>query len=134
MNIQPLRKFSTTFLCVLFVCLPETIIAKRRVPAGGRVAVIVDERLSALRATPELSGVLLRRMGRGTLVAVREKEEIDRGLFFIGSTSTVEPVAGSSARLWSHLRARATIPGYCVLSKVRGFRSCRTRANLSRLF
>jgi hypothetical protein len=81
-NIQPLRKFSTTFLCVLLVCLPEAIIAKRRVPPGGRVAIVVDERLSALRVTPELSGVLLRRMGRGSLLAIRGERRNRDGVAF----------------------------------------------------
>ena len=82
MNVQPLRKFSTTFLCALLVFLPETIIAKRRAPAGGRVAIVVDERLSALRVTPELSGVLLRRMGRGTLLAIRGERRNRQGVVF----------------------------------------------------
>ena len=82
MNIQPLRKFSTTFLCVLLVCLPEAIIAKRRVPPGGRVAIVVDERLSALRVRPELSGVLLRRMGRGSLLAIRGERRNRDGVAF----------------------------------------------------
>jgi hypothetical protein len=81
-NIQPLRKFSTTFLCVLLVCLPEAIIAKRRVPPGGHVAIVVDERLSALRVTPELSGVLLRRMGRGSLLAIRGERRNRDGVAF----------------------------------------------------
>jgi hypothetical protein len=54
----------------LFVLEPVTAMAKRRPPSGGRVAIVVDERLSALRATPELSGTLLRRLGRGGLVAI----------------------------------------------------------------
>jgi len=81
-NVQPLRKFSTTFLCVLLVCLPGTIIAKRRAPAGGRVAIVVDERLSALRATSELSGVLLRRIGRGSLLAIRGARRNRDGVVF----------------------------------------------------
>lgn len=62
MNVQSLRKFSLLLICVVSLFLPATAFAKRRVPAGGRVAVVVDERLSALRTTPELSGILLRRM------------------------------------------------------------------------
>jgi hypothetical protein len=81
-NVQPLRKFSKTFLCVLLVFLPETIIAKRRAPAGGRVAIVVDERLSALRTTPELGGVLLRRMGRGSLLAIRGERRNRYGVVF----------------------------------------------------
>jgi len=43
---------------------------KRRPPAGGSVAVVVDERLAALRDAPELSANLLQRLGRGRFVAV----------------------------------------------------------------
>lgn len=83
MNIHPPRKFLSTFLCVLLVFLAATTLAKRRAPAGGRVAVVVDERLSALRATPELTGVLLRRMSRGALVAIRgEKRNRDGVVFY----------------------------------------------------
>lgn len=67
----------------MLVFVPATISAKRRAPAGGRVAVVVDERLSALRATPELTGVLLRRMTRGVLVAIRgEKRNRDGVVFY----------------------------------------------------
>ena len=71
MKIHCPRKFSSVFLGLLFLSLPATLLAKRRAPLGGRAAIVVDERLSALRATPEFSGRLLRRMGRGALVAVR---------------------------------------------------------------
>ncbi len=43
---------------------------KRRPPAGGRVAIVVDERLAALRDSPSLSAKLMRRLGRGRLVAI----------------------------------------------------------------
>jgi hypothetical protein len=70
-------------LFVFLVLFPGTSFAKRRAPAGGRVAVVVDERLSALRTTPELSGALLRRMGRGALVAIRgEKRNRDGVVFY----------------------------------------------------
>jgi len=81
-NTQLLRKFPPVFLCVFLVFLPATTFAKRRAPAGGRVAFVVDERLSALRATPELSGRLLRRMGRGSLVAVRAEKRNRDGVVF----------------------------------------------------
>jgi hypothetical protein len=81
-NIQCLQKFSAVLLCVLLVLLSATAFARRRAPAGGRVAIVVDERLSALRATPELSGVLLRRVGRGGLVAVRGEKRNRDGIVF----------------------------------------------------
>jgi hypothetical protein len=47
------------------------------------VAVVVDERLSALRAAPAFSGVLLRRVSRGALVAIRgEKRNRDGVVFY----------------------------------------------------
>ena len=82
MKIHWPRKFSSVFLCLLFLSLPVTPLAKRRAPAGGRAAIVVDERLSALRATPEFSGRLLRRMGRGALVAVRGEKRSRDGVIF----------------------------------------------------
>lgn len=54
---------------------------KRRVPPGGRVAVVVDERLSALRAAPDLRAKLIERLSRGRLVSIRGERVID-GLRF----------------------------------------------------
>ena len=89
MNTHWLWKFITSALCVSLVLLPINSFGKRRPPAGGRVAVVVDERLSALRATPELSGRLLRRMGRGALVAVTsEKRSRDSVVFYRVSVTT----------------------------------------------
>jgi hypothetical protein len=55
---------------------------KRAPPPGGRLAIVVDERLSALRSTPELRGVLLRRIGRGSLVAIRGEKRNREGIVF----------------------------------------------------
>jgi hypothetical protein len=54
---------------------------KRRVPPGGRVAVVVDERLSALRAMPDLRARLIERLSRGRLVSIRGDKVVD-GLRF----------------------------------------------------
>jgi hypothetical protein len=43
---------------------------RRRPPALGSVAVVVDERLSVLRDAPRPSAGLVRRLGRGSFVAV----------------------------------------------------------------
>ena len=88
MNVQSLRKFSLLSVCLVALFLPATAFAKRRAPAGGRVAVVVDERLSALRATPELSGILLRRMGRGALVAIRGEKRSRDGVVFYRVNAT----------------------------------------------
>jgi hypothetical protein len=82
MNISALRKFVPSCLLLFLVLLPAGSLARRRPPAGGRVAVVVDERLSALRATPELSGKLLRRMGRGSYVAIKGEKRSRDGVVF----------------------------------------------------
>lgn len=57
-----------------FVLLLTTSIVeaqrRRRPPAGGSLAVVVDERLSALRDAPRPSASLIQRLGRGRFVAV----------------------------------------------------------------
>lgn len=82
MKIHSLRKFipAVLFLCLFLLAVDS--FARRRPPAGGRVAIVVDERLSALRATPELSGMLMRRMGRGAFVAVKGEKRSRDGVVF----------------------------------------------------
>ena len=81
MNSHSLR-IILGILWVFLAFLPVSSFAKRRPPAGGRVAIVVDERLSALRATPELSGMLLKRMGRGAFVAVKGEKRSRDGVVF----------------------------------------------------
>jgi len=76
------RNFS---LLVFLLCggLPgDTSAQKRRVPPGGHTAVVVEERLAALRGTPDLSGRLLSRLGRGRLVSIRGSTRSRDGLNF----------------------------------------------------
>lgn len=83
MNIASLRKFLLLLLTSIFLApLHMTALGKRRPPPGGRVAIVVDERLSALRTTPEFSGKLLRRIGRGGLVAIRGEKRNREGVAF----------------------------------------------------
>ena len=72
-------------LCVCLILFAYGIgIAQRKPPAGGRLAVVVEERLAALRATPQLNGRLVRRLGRGRMVAVRSaKTSADGVTFFL---------------------------------------------------
>jgi hypothetical protein len=70
-------------LCVLLILFAaNTILAQRKPPAGGRLAIVVDERLAALRATPQLNGKLVRRLGRGRMVAVRSTKTGADGITF----------------------------------------------------
>jgi hypothetical protein len=65
------------------LCAPAQAQKKRRrVPAGGRVAVVVDERLSAVRDAPQLSANLVQRLGRGRYVAVAGVRESKEGVTF----------------------------------------------------
>lgn len=81
-NRALIRISQTLLLCVSLCALETTVLAKRRAPAGGRLAVVVDERLSALRARPELSGLLLRRISRGVLVAITGAKTSREGVVF----------------------------------------------------
>jgi len=71
-------------LCLLLIIFPQIIVVaqKRKAPVGGRLAVVVDERLAALRTTPQLNGRLVRRLGRGRLVAVRAVKTSSDGIVF----------------------------------------------------
>ena len=55
---------------------------KPRVPPGGHLAVVADERLAALRAAPDLSARLVRRLSRGRLVSIRGFSRGRDGLTF----------------------------------------------------
>ncbi|HJP92613.1 MAG TPA: hypothetical protein VJ875_11710 [Pyrinomonadaceae bacterium] len=71
--------------CVLLLVVfnPTPTFAQRtKPPAGGRLAIVVDERLAALRATPQLDGKLVRRLSRGRLVALRSMKISRDGITF----------------------------------------------------
>jgi hypothetical protein len=71
------------FALMLFLSVPSHAQGRRRPPSGGRVGVVVDERLSALRDGPELSANLLRRLGRGRFVSVTGEREGRGGVTFL---------------------------------------------------
>src|ERR1700741_4691514 len=78
-----------TFCLLLFLTIPTTIVAQRKAPAGGRLAVVVDERLAALRAMPQLNGRLGRRLSRGRLLAGRAmKTSADGVVFYLVNLSS----------------------------------------------
>ena len=75
------HKLTLCLLLILFLQIAG--FAQKKPPAGGRLAVVVDERLAALRATPQLNGRLVRRLGRGRLVAVRSAKIGADGITFL---------------------------------------------------
>jgi hypothetical protein len=71
-----------TTICIVLFSINTVTAQKQRRPPGGRIAIVVDERLSALRVTPELTGKLVRRVGRGKLVAIRSVKTGSDGIAF----------------------------------------------------
>ena len=55
---------------------------KKRVPPGGNLAIVADERLAALRTAPNPSARLIRRLSRGRLVSIRGSSRSRDGLLF----------------------------------------------------
>ena len=71
-------------LCLLLIVSSFSAqISFSKPPTGGRLAVVVDERLAALRSTPELNGRLVRRLSRGRLVAIRGSRATNDGVVFL---------------------------------------------------
>lgn len=83
-----LSNFLSVALFIL-IGLVDASAQQRKAPTGGRIAVVVDERLAALRATPQLTGKLVRRLGRGRLVAIRSMKTDSSGItfFFVNVTT-----------------------------------------------
>jgi len=57
-----------------------TYAQKPRVPPGGHIAIVADERLAALRSAPDPTSRLLRRMSRGRFVSIRGSSRSRDGL------------------------------------------------------
>ena len=88
---------------VLLILFPqESVLAeKRRPPTGGRLAIVVDERLAALRTTPQLNGRLVRRLARGRLVAIRSVKTTSEGITFF--------LVNVSARTYGWIQREAVV-------------------------
>ncbi|HEY0377588.1 MAG TPA: hypothetical protein VGC87_11750 [Pyrinomonadaceae bacterium] len=81
-------KIITLSVCLLLGAAAATAQQQRRAPEGGQRAVVVDERLAALRDEPSLSANLLQRMSRGRAVAVRGVKHSPDGVTFYRVTVT----------------------------------------------
>src|ERR1044071_626780 len=129
-------------LCLFLILLNSSSIfaQQRKAPAGGRLAIVVDERLAALRATPQLNGRLVRRLGRGRMVAIRAAKTSADGITFflvnvtnrthgwIQREAVVSPArAGDDQRL---LRLIENSQGFDRISRARIFLDHFTRSPL----
>jgi len=77
------RILSSTVLAVCLLLSINSVRAQqRRAPEGGQRAVVVDERLAALRDAPDFSATLLHRLSRGRTVAVRGARHTSDGVTF----------------------------------------------------
>ena len=83
---MPVRSVRTT-AAILSLLIPgllsqNAFAQKKRLPPGGHVAVVVEERLSALRSAPDLRAKLVERLSRGHLVSIRGEKSTADGLKF----------------------------------------------------
>ena len=86
MNPHKLTVQIFLFLIVVFSSVQNSF---PKGATGGRPAIVVDERLAALRRTPQLNGALVRRLGRGRLVAIRGSRTTPDGVvFFLVNVTT----------------------------------------------
>lgn len=87
MNPHKLTQHAACLTLQLFLLLIVGSLSAKicvaKTPSGGRLAVVVDERLAALRRTPDLSGRLVRRLGRGRMVAIRGSRTVADGIVFL---------------------------------------------------
>jgi hypothetical protein len=77
------HKLTLGLSALLLLFIHANVSAQRKPPTGGRIAVVVDERLAALRSRPELTAHLVRRLGRGRLVAIRSSRTAREGVTFL---------------------------------------------------
>jgi hypothetical protein len=73
---------SSFILLLLSASAANALAQKARIPPGGHIAVVADERLAALRSVPEPTARLLRRLSRGRLVSIRGASRNRDGLVF----------------------------------------------------
>jgi hypothetical protein len=136
MTLENLRAF---LILILFSLLPfaSATAQKRRGPAR---AVVVDERLSVLRETPDLNGKFVRRISRGDdLYILGSKMSADGIIFYrvrvtsrssgwLQSDAVVSTVrTGDDARLWQLVQSSE---GFDRISRAQTFLEMFTASSL----
>jgi hypothetical protein len=83
MSFRFLQARTAGFLFILLAGLAFNAFGQKpRMPPGGHIAVVADERLAALRSVPDPSARLLRRISRGRFVSIRGSSRSRDGLLF----------------------------------------------------
>lgn len=75
-------KISLSLIACFLSLTLSAMAQERRAPATGRAAIVVDERLAALRDEPRLTARLRQRLGRGRVVAITGTKRTPDGLYF----------------------------------------------------
>lgn len=82
--MNPHKRTIQVSLCLLVVYVAaQNGAAQARQPPSGRRGIVVDERLAAVRGTPQLNGRLVRRLSRGRQVAIRGFRTTPEGVVFL---------------------------------------------------
>lgn len=77
------HKLTLKVFLLLILVLGSAEISFPQRAAAGRRGIVVDERLAALRRTPQLNGTLVRRLGRGRIVYIRSSRTTSEGVVFL---------------------------------------------------
>ncbi|HLL74732.1 MAG TPA: hypothetical protein VK421_05665, partial [Pyrinomonadaceae bacterium] len=75
--------FASLLISTFLLAAPARAQKKRRGATGPRFAVVVDERLSALRDAPGFAGALMQRLGRGRAVQLTGARRASDGAAFV---------------------------------------------------
>lgn len=135
------RYVAATILCV--VCFFSHTYAqqqRRTLNIAGQRAVVIDERLAALRESPDVSARLVHRLSRGRAIGILGARRATDGLLFyrvaatrrtrgwLQSDSVVAPArAGEDERLWRLVQGSE---GFDQLARARIFLDLFPRSNL----
>lgn len=77
------HKLTARIFLVLIVFFSSAEISFPKGPTAGRRGIVVDERLAALRRTPQLNAPLVRRLTRGRQLTVRSSKTTPDGVVFL---------------------------------------------------
>lgn len=80
--MNPHKLTLKAFLLLIFVFVSAEISFPKGPPAGRR-GIVVDERLAALRRTPQLNAPLVRRLSRGRKMTIRASRTTPDGVVFL---------------------------------------------------